>query len=255
MRLCGAILIVGGLSAFCASALSEVAPRPSGIPGLLFTESFDDAALLKRGWYDGRKFTISQKHAYAGKGCIEYAWRRRARGPYTSSGIRRGFKPTDTVYVRYYLRLSKGWGWTGRGYHPHLTHFLTTANGRFHGPARSHLTLYVEPQNGRLRLAATDMQNVRMPHGLTQGALRGGYNGKFYDSRKRLFNDAKWHCVEAMFKLNSLDLKRDRPRSDGELRGWFDGKLVIERTDVVFRTTDFPNMKFNQFLLLPYFGP
>ncbi|KPL02422.1 MAG: hypothetical protein AMK75_02785, partial [Planctomycetes bacterium SM23_65] len=249
------ILIVAGVSAFCASALSEVAPRPEGIGGPLFTESFDDADLLKRGWYDGRKFTISQKHAYAGKGCIEYAWRRGTRAPYTSSGIRREFKPTDTVYVRYYLRLSKGWGWTGRGYHPHLTHFLTTANDRFHGPARSHLTVYVEPQNGRLRLAATDMQNVRMPHGLTQGALRGGFNGKFYDSGQRLFSDADWHCVEAMFKLNSLDLKRDRPRSDGELRGWFDGKLVIERTDVIFRTTDFPNMEFNQFLLLPYFGP
>jgi hypothetical protein len=30
------------------------------------------------------------------------------------------------VYVRFFLRLSKGWGWTGRSYHPHLMHFLTT---------------------------------------------------------------------------------------------------------------------------------
>jgi hypothetical protein len=37
--------------------------------------------------------------------------------------------------------------------------------------------------------------------------------------------------------------------------GWFDIKLVIERTNVVFRSTDFPKMKFNQFLLTPYFGP
>jgi hypothetical protein len=31
--------------------------------------------------------------------------------------------------------------------------------------------------------------------------------------------------------------------------------LVIDRTDVVLRSTDFPTMKFNQFLLTPYFGP
>ena len=42
---------------------------------------------------------------------------------------------------------------------------------------------------------------------------------------------------------------------DGIVRGWFDGKLVVERTDVVLRSTDFPDMKFNQFLMAPYFGP
>jgi hypothetical protein len=38
-------------------------------------------------------------------------------------------------------------------------------------------------------------------------------------------------------------------------RDWYDGKLVVDRTDVVLRSTDFPKMKFNQFLLAPYFGP
>ena len=58
-----------------------------------------------------------------------------------------------------------------------------------------------------------------------------------------------------MYQLNTLDLKADKPNADGIVRGWFDGKLVIDRTDVVLRSTDFPNMKFNQFLLTPYFGP
>ena len=70
-----------------------------------------------------------------------------------------------------------------------------------------------------------------------------------------MFLDEKWHMVEAMFKLNSLDLERDKPNADGIVRGWFDGKLVVERTDVILRSTDFPNMRFNQFLLTPYFGP
>ena len=50
-------------------------------------------------------------------------------------------------------------------------------------------------------------------------------------------------------------MKNDRPNRDGIVRGWFDGKLVVEHTDVVLRSTDFPNMKFNQLLIAPYFGP
>ncbi|MEX2138852.1 MAG: hypothetical protein WD894_06295 [Pirellulales bacterium] len=29
----------------------------------------------------------------------------------------------------------------------------------------------------------------------------------------------------------------------------------MDRTDVILRSTDFPKMKLNQFLLTPYFGP
>lgn len=99
------------------------------------------------------------------------------------------------------------------------------------------------------------MQNVDMPRGLTQGPLKGGFNGEIYDSKNTLFNDDKWHCVEAQFRLNTLDESSDKANRDGLLRGWFDDKLVIEQTDVVFRTVDFPGMKWNQFLLTPYFGP
>lgn len=223
-------------------------------PAPLFVESFDDAQLLKRGWYDGDTFTISDKDPFAGKGSLEYAWKANGTTPANSTGVRRLFEPTDTVYLRCYIRLEKGWKWTGRGFHPHLMHFMTTENQKFHGPAASHLTVYIEPWNGKLRLATQDIQNKDRPHGLTQGPLRGGYNGKMYDSKDELFTDDQWHCVEAQFQLNTLDLKADKPNADGVVRGWFDGKLVIEHTNVVLRSTDFPKMKFNQFLLLPYFG-
>jgi hypothetical protein len=234
-----------------ATALVQ-AGRP---PAVRFRESFDDPRLLQRGWYDGDRFTISAAHPYVGKGCIEYGWKAGATNPATSSGIRHLFEATDTVALRVYIKLSRGWGWSGRPYHPHLMHFMTTENEKYSGPAASHLTVYVEPWNGRLRLAAQDIQNRDKPHGLTQGPLRGGYNGQFYDSKEVLFNDEGWHCVEAMFRLNSLDLKADRANADGIVRGWFDGKRVIDRTDVVLRSPDFPKMQFNQFLLLPYFGP
>ncbi|HEY3321222.1 MAG TPA: hypothetical protein VGP72_12200 [Planctomycetota bacterium] len=246
---------------FCLCVLSPVSAqavageadeKPAGV---LFTERFDDSKLLQRGWYDGDKFAVGGKDAYAGKGCIEYRWETGATTATTSSGIRHLFEASDTVYLRFYMKLSKGWGWTERPYHPHLMHFMTTENPKFHGPAASHLTVYIEPWNGKLRLAAQDIQNKDSPHGLTQGPLKGGCNGQMYDSKEPLFNDEKWHCVEAMFQLNSLDQKSDKPNADGVVRGWFDGKLVIDRSDVVLRSTDFPRMRFNQFLLTPYFGP
>ncbi len=250
---CFIILLFAPLLAITA----DLPERASGkeLPAVLFAEGFDDPHLLKRGWYDGDSFTISGIFPYGGKGCIEYSWRAGTTRPAGSSGIRRLFEATETVYLRFYIKLSKGWGWTDRPYHPHLIQFMTTENRKFDGPAASHLTVYVEPSNGKLRLAAQDIQNKDKPKGLTQGPLKGGFNGRFYDSEGVLFKDDEWHCVEAMFRLNTLDLAADKPNADGIVRGWFDDNLVIERKDIVLRSTDFPKMQFNQFLLLPYFGP
>jgi hypothetical protein len=239
---------------FTSSWVEEPNTMSEAKVGILFSESFEDADLTERNWYDGTNFRIVGD-ALAGKGCIEYEWPNRQSGVQGSSPVRHLFEPTDEVSIRFYLKLSKGWEWSGKNYHPHLAHFLTTENSKWHGPAASHLTLYIEPVGGKLRLAAQDIQNKDMPHGLTQGPLRGGYNGKLYDSQDVLFKDDQWHCVEAFFKLNTLDLRNDRSNRDGIVRGWFDGKLVVEHTDVVLRSTDFPKMAFNQFLLAPYFGP
>src|SRR5688572_1005804 len=242
------------VAATAATGFLQPRKSPAAEPGVGFRESFDDDALLKRGWYDGSRFKIVQDRERKG-GCVEYHWKARTTTPDTSTGIRRIFEPSESVYLSFHLKLSAGWGWSGRDYHPHLIQLMTTENGKYHGPAGSHLTVYVEPQDGKLRLAAQDIQNKDAPHGLTQGPLRGGYNARVYDSRDVLFRDDQWHCVEAMFQLNSLDLKADKPNADGIVRGWFDGELVIDRTGVVLRSTDFPKMRFNQFLLTPYFGP
>ena len=251
-----ATLVLVGLPVLIAAAPApKTAKQAEKSAGLLFRESFDDSNLLKRNWYDGDRFTIAKEHAHVGTGCVEYRWKAGGTSPASSSGARHLFEPSETVYLRCYLKLSKGWGWTGRAYHPHLMHFMTTENQKFAGPAASHLTVYIEPWNGKLRLAAQDIQNKDQPHGLTQGPLKGGFNGRMYDSQEELFKDDKWHCVEAMFQLNSLDPQKEKANADGIVRGWFDGELVIEETDIVLRSPDFPKMKFNQFLLLPYFGP
>jgi hypothetical protein len=234
-----------------AGATGAAAPGPAP----LFAEAFEDGELLRRGWYDGSSFVISATRPRGGRGCLEYAWRAAGTTPTGSSGARRLFAPAEQVYLRFYLRLSPGWAWTNRPYHPHLMHFMTTENGRFHGPAASRLTLYVEPVGGRLRLAAQDIQNKDAPRGLTQGPLRGGYNGRMYDSKDVLFTDDSWHLVEALFRLNTVDAATGKANADGLVRGWFDGRLVVDHSNVILRSADFPGMRFNQFLMLPYFGP
>src|SRR4029453_7576322 len=142
-------------AAMVVAACLAPAADPSA---LLFTEKFDDAKLESRGWYDLTAARIAGG-AKAGKGCIEYEWVDGKPNTQGSLPMRRLFEPTDRVYLRYYLKLSKGWGWSGRNYHPHLSHFMTTENGRWDAPAARHLTTYTAPVGGRLRLALQDIQH------------------------------------------------------------------------------------------------
>jgi hypothetical protein len=48
---------------------------------------------------------------------------------------------------------------------------------------------------------------------------------------------------------------RERGDADCARHGRFGGKLVSDRTDIVLRSPELPDMKFNQFPLMPYFGP
>jgi hypothetical protein len=177
----------GRIAAAALSAIFLIGAQAAS--PILFSETFEDSRLTERGWYDGERFTISRDRPRSGAGALEYAWMAGATNPFNSSGVRRLFEPSDTIYLRFHLRLSRGWKWTGRGYHPHLMLFMTTENDRFRGPASSHLTVYVEPWEGHLRLAAQDIQNAEAPHGLTQGPLQGGYNGRMFDSAEVLFKD------------------------------------------------------------------
>jgi hypothetical protein len=46
----------------------------------------------------------------------------------------------------------------------------------------------------------------------------------------------------------------ERGNYDGVIRYWYDGKLIIERSNVVLRTANRPAMKFNQFIIGPWIG-
>ena len=57
---------------------------------------------------------------------------------------------------------------------------------------------------------------------------------------------------EAYFQANSIS--GGVGVADGVIQYWFNGTLVIDRHDMMFRTGARPNIKFHQFLIAPYIG-
>ena len=74
----------------------QAASRPAGD---LFSESFEDAYLAKRGWYDGSQFRIVGG-AQAGQGCIEHEWTDGKSEVQDSSAVQRLFQLTDEDAIR-----------------------------------------------------------------------------------------------------------------------------------------------------------
>jgi hypothetical protein len=119
-----ALFILAGCVSLAIDASGQAtepnAKADENTDSILFSERFEDTDLAKRGWYDGTKFQIVGDAA-AGKECIEYEWTDSQSGVKGSSPVRHRFEPTDEVSIRFYLKLSKGWGWSGRNYHPQAT--------------------------------------------------------------------------------------------------------------------------------------
>jgi len=254
---------------------------------LLFEELFEDTDWESRGWYDGPKMQItsSQHIPESGHSCV-WHWVKKGDIGVEGKGGRLLIKPVTNVILSYHIKHSDNWKWTGVSWHPHELHFITDVDTPYIGPAYTHLTFYVEAVNGKPRLAIQDGRNIDESRigenlvGITENrSVAGGngdsdghgkghyyrsgnsyWNGKHWEPDRVYFSDEKgpyykgdWHHVKVKFQLNSVvdgvGIK------DGVLQYWFDGELIMDYHDVVFRTGQHPDMKINQFLMAPYFGP
>jgi hypothetical protein len=66
--------------------------------------------------------------------------------------------------------------------------------------------------------------------------MRGKY-GEHWEFKPRL-EHGRWYCVEQYCKLNTPGAEGAQGRKDGILRGWIDGELAFEKTDIRFRDVD-----------------
>ena len=254
---------------------------------MLFHEPFDDADWGSRGWYDdpGMGLTDEESVDPGGSSCV---WRLEKAGDVgpTGGGGRVRIPPVEDITLNFHMKHSDNWEWTGVNWHPHEFHFLTTADDAFVGPAYTHLTFYIEVVRGVPRIAIQDGRNIDEARlgedlvGVTERrSVAGGNgdsdgygpgdfyragdvhrNGKHWEPGGVYFGDepgprykGDWHHVKARLQLNSV--ADGIGQRDGIIQYWFDGELIMDFRDVVFRTGAHPDMKINQFLMAPYFGP
>ena len=254
---------------------------------ILFQENFEDANFADRGWYDLSGGTLSSsEHIPSSAKSLECSFLQ--GGQICSSGNpkRHKFPESDSVYVSYWVKYSSNYTGSNHPYHPHEFYIMTNLSGDWDGPAYTHLTAYIEQNEGTPRLAIQDGQNVdtiqigqNLVNVTENRAIAGcngdsdGYgngdcypvgvgeywNGKSYNADKIYFSDfpgqyykSDWHHVEAYFKLNSIS--GGKGNADGIIQYWFDGQLIVDHNNTMMRTAQYPNIKFNQFLIAPYIG-
>ena len=276
MRICALLL------ALAVTGCAQEAPTET----VLFEEPFEDTNWESRGWYDGPKMEITDEHADGGEHSCVWHWAKAGDIGPVGRGARVRLEPVDNVTFSFSMKHGENWDWTGVDWHPHEFHFVTTEDSEYVGPAYTHLTFYIEVVNGKPRIAIQDGANIDEARigedlvGVTENrAVAGGngasdshgaggyykngdvhWNGKSWDAEEACFSDERgprykgdWHHVKVKLQLNTVE--DNIGQQDGIIQYWFDGELLMDFDDVVFRTGQHPDMLINQFLMTPYFGP
>lgn len=284
------LVVLPVLSVCSADGPAAPPPPPPPEGTLLFAEDFEDANLASRGWYDNTTVLLSTtEHIPGSNSSAQYRFLAGATTAINGGAQRHKFTPTNSFYVSYHVKYSSNWVGSGQAYHPHEFHALSSLDGEYAGPSENFLTVYVEQNylnGGRPRLAMQDNQSINhssgaLPNnliGVTENRSAGGCNGvmesniysecfnggsSWYNSKQItgpvVFQPGpgtgyknNWNFVEAYFQLNTI--VNGIGQADGVIQYWFNGALIIDRHDILFRTGAHPTLQFNQFLIAPWIG-
>jgi hypothetical protein len=275
-----------------SSALTVSAPPPPPPPGgtILFQEDFEDGNIGARGWYDNTSAQVSTvEHVTGSTASAQYHFLAGAMTPTSGGAQRHKFTPSSSLYVSFYVKYSTNWVGSGQAYHPHEFYVLSSLDGDYDGPSQNFLDVYIEHNylnGGRPRLAMQDNKSVNTSNGtppnnlitVTENRSTSGCNGvvesnifsECYNAGTYWYNDKQltgpvvfqpspgtgyknnWNFVEAYFQLNTI--VNGIGQADGVMQYWFNGTLIIDRHDILFRTGNRPTLQFSQFLIAPYIG-
>jgi hypothetical protein len=253
---------------------------------ILFEELFEDINFAQRGWYDVTGGILSSSEHIPGNTksfeCRFLQGGQRCNGGGPSRHL---FPETDSVYISFWIKYSPNWTGSNKPYHPHQFYLLTNQNSQWVGPAWTRLTAYIEENEGTPLLLIQDGQNIdktkigRNLLNLTESRAVAGCNGDsdvhgngdcyrcgseycngkgwkaggiYFSNSPGPYHKNDWHHIEAYFRLNSI--LNGKGLADGVVKYWFDNELIIDHSDVMMRTAQYPEMKFNQLLLAPWIG-
>jgi hypothetical protein len=259
---------------------------------ILFTEDFETTNLAAKGWYDNTNQTFSTvEHVPGSTRSLEYHWTVGGTQPTSGGSMRRAFPPTTTLYVSYWVKYSGNYVGSGQRFHPHEFYVLTNADPAFSNLAFTTLTFYVqqvfgsnggvpqlEIQDGRMvdtsrigvnligiteNRAVAGCNGVGNTGGVTVNGVFGGsdcysvgggefWNSYMWNSPTVRFTPNTWQLVEVYAQMNTV--VGGIGQTDGVLKYWLDGALIIDESSVIFRTGANPNLAFNQYVMAPYIG-
>jgi hypothetical protein len=285
---------VSGSAPLTVTAADTVTPPPPPPPPpsgtLLFQENFENTSIASRGWYDNTNVQISTtEHISGSMASAQYHFLAGATTPTSGNAQRHKFTASNSVYLSYYVKYSTNWVGSGKLYHPHEFYVLSSLDGDYDGPSSNFMTIYVEQnyQNGgRPRLAMQDNKSINtslgpLPNNLisqTENRSTGGCNGmaeanmfsECFQVGSAWYNDkqltgpvtfmptagagykSNWNFVEVFVQLNTV--VNGVGQANGVMQYWFNGNLVIDRHDILFRTGAHANLQLNQLLIAPYIG-
>jgi hypothetical protein len=158
---------------------------------------------------------------------------------------RLGSEP-DEIYFRYYLKFDFDWK-------------HATSGGKLPGISGT----YGKAGWGGRKVNGSDGWSARGLFESRNGAdstaigfycyhadMRGRY-GENWRFQPRL-EHGRWFCIEQYCKLNTPDDSGGRGKNNGILRGWIDGQLAFEKTDIRFR--DVGSLKIEEVWVNVYHG-
>lgn len=141
-------------------------------------------------------------------------------------------KEPDELYFRYYLRLADDWNPTLEG--GKMPGMAGTYNSAGWGGRRSDGTNGWSMRGGFLRIFEGDHPMAGLTQ-LSTYAYYAGMNGDYGEHWSwpgALLARNRWYCIEQRVKLNSPSA------SDGKLQVWLDGSLIVERSNIRYRSVD-----------------
>ena len=230
-------------------SVGEVQDAARENPNVFFFEDFEDEGYSER--FTGRSYAenrrlVSGEDVFQGERSLRF---RIGEGKHYGGELNYRFAALgkaepESLFARYYLKFGSNWD-PGIG-------------GKLPGPAGT----YGKAGWGGRRVNGTDGWSARM--GFKKSSVRKGETQVYFytyhvdmvdqygtnlmwdiHDRGSLQND-RWYCIETFVAMNT-------PReNNGTLRGWVDGELAMERTDLRFR--DVPELKVEQFWMNLYYG-
>lgn len=272
--------------------LAVTVPGAVAPPTIFFTETFENADMGSRGWYDNKTAILSTAEKQQGNSSAEFRWVAGGRQPQSGGAMRRKFTPSNSVYISYWVKYSDNWIGSTRTFHPHEFHVLSSLDPDFNGPGHGQMTLYLEhsyQNGGRPRMAIQDNKVINISLGtpptnlvsVTENRSVAGCNGivesniahecfalagetpPWYNLKQILGPvvmqpnpgagyKGNWNFVEAYFQMNTIE--NGVGKANGVMQYWFNGAQIINRQDILFRTAARPTIQFQQFVMAPFIG-